>query len=88
LDGPYVEGSVGLYGYGSDIGWAWGIGGIVWGTSFSYVHVNDERSTFKKSDYYGLAVKGSALLLSLRAGLYHSPQLNDNKISFSAGLGF
>ena len=87
LYGPYIEAGLGTHGYSSDIGWVWGIGGVVWGASLSYVDVNDDKSHFNKGSYYGFAIKGSALLLSLRTGIYYEAQLNDTKVSFSIGLG-
>lgn len=88
LYGPYMEASVGMYGYGSDIGWVWGVGGVVWGTSISYANVNDDKSDFSEGNYYGFALKVSGFLLSLRMGVYYEPKLDENKANFSIGLGF
>jgi len=88
LYGPYIEAGLGIHGYSSDIGWAWGIGGLVLGASLSYVDVNDDKSYFNKGSYYGFAIKWSVFLHSIRTGIYHEAQLNDTKVSFSIGLGF
>lgn len=88
LNGPYAEASVGTYGYGSDFGWFWDKGSVSWGTSLSYVYINDIKSKFNRGNYYGFTIKGSYHILSVRAGAYHEKNLHDNKVSFSIGLGY
>ncbi|MCK6261763.1 hypothetical protein KP803_00585 [Vibrio sp. ZSDE26] len=87
--GAYIEGSIGRYGQGLDVGIGEGlIAKMSYGASVSYKRISSSSSNFEKDDYLGIAGRFSMVGVLVKVGTYQGLDLDEQKVSFSVGVGF
>ncbi|MGF1697880.1 hypothetical protein L4C54_19650 [Vibrio lamellibrachiae] len=87
--GPYLEASIGKYGQGLDLGFGEGLfPKMSYGASVSYKHISSSSSDFKKDNYLGISGRFGIIGMLVKVGAYQGLELDEQKVSFSVGIGF